>query len=204
MKKISALLVAIIAAGCAVSPSGPAPLSEQELSIIMDSDSLMKVYRMDVPEDSIILRNVSVDFTDADLQSEAFATLAAKMVYTVTDPSQDGVGIAGPQVGLNRRVVAVQRFDKPGNPFEVYPNARLDSLWGEMTHRSEGCLSVPGKGGVVPRYSKVLVSWKDVETLETVRDTVKGFTAIIFQHEIDHLEGTIYTDKADSVYTRIR
>lgn len=47
---------------------------------------------------------------------------------TVTDSTQDGVGIAGPQVGLKRRVVAVQRFDKAGEPFEVYPNIRVEYL----------------------------------------------------------------------------
>lgn len=177
-------------------------LTSEETELILNSDSVMRVLTMDCPEDSVLLRATSDDFSDKDLRSTAYSTLAAKMVRTVTDPSQDGVGIAGPQVGLSRRIVAVMRYDKPDKPFEVYPNIRLDSLWGEITHGPEGCLSVPGKRGIVPRYSKVLVSYKDPETLRTVRDTVDGYTAIIFQHEVDHLQGIVYTDKADSVFAR--
>ena len=69
---------------------------------------------------------------------------------------------------------------------------------GDIVTGQEGCLSVPGKKGAVPRYSKVVVSYKDPLTLKTVRETVEGFTAVIFQHETDHLEGVLYTDKVIS------
>ena len=176
-------------------------LSKAEKDLIKGSDSLMRVLSVFDREDSLVLRTKSVDFTDKDLRSEAFKTLAAKMLYTVKDPSQDGVGIAGPQVGLNRRVVAVQRFDLPDEPFGVYPNIRIDSLWGEKVPGPEGCLSVPGWRGIVPRYDHVIVSYKDPVTLKTERDTIEGFTAVIFQHEIDHLDGIIYTARADSLFS---
>jgi peptide deformylase len=102
-------------------------------------------------------------------------------------------------VGLSRRIIAVQRFDKEGEPFEVYPTIRIESLSGDVVSGKEGCLSVPGKRGSVPRHTTVVVSYKDPLTLETIRDTVEGFTAVIFQHEIDHLEGVLYTDRADSL-----
>ena len=159
----------------------------------------MRVLTVDNPEDSIFLRKKSIDFTDRDLASPTFIILAGKMVSTVTDPSQDGVGIAGPQVGLARRIIAVQRLDREGEPFEVYPNVRIEALSGDIVSGREGCLSVPGKRGSVPRYSTVVVSYKDPMTLNTVLDTVEGFTAVIFQHEIDHLEGILYTDRADSL-----
>ena len=60
-----------------------------------------------------------------ELKSNEYQSLADKMVATVTSPEEDGVGIAGPQVGISRRIVAVQRFDKAGEPFEVYPNIRI-------------------------------------------------------------------------------
>jgi peptide deformylase len=160
----------------------------------------MYVEVVGIEADSLILRAHNEEFTLDDLKSKAFRTLAAKMLRTVTDPSQDGVGIAAPQVGINRRVIAVQRFDREGEPFGIFPNARLDSLWGDITHDPEGCLSIPGKRGLVPRYTNIRVSYTDPETLEKVTEEVEGFTAIIFQHEIDHLEGVLYTDKADSVY----
>ena len=174
-------------------------LSKAELKLINSQGQVMRVLTVDNPEDSIFLRKKSIDFTDRDLASPTFIILAGKMVSTVTDPSQDGVGIAGPQVGLARRIIAVQRLDREGEPFEVYPNVRIEALSGDIVSGREGCLSVPGKRGSVPRYSTVVVSYKDPMTLNTVLDTVEGFTAVIFQHEIDHLEGILYTDRADSL-----
>ena len=110
------------------------------------------------------------------------------------------MGIAAPQVGLRRRVVAVQRLDKPGEPFEVYPNIRILAHLGDTVRGPEGCLSIPGMRGIVPRSEGVVVSWTDPQTLQAVTDTVHGFTAIIFQHEIDHLDGILYTDRADTVF----
>jgi peptide deformylase len=135
------------------------------------------------------------------------------MVATVTHPSQDGVGIAGPQVGLNRRVVAVQRFDKEGEPFEVYPNVRIVWASDSLAAGPEGCLSVPDRRGEVLRSQEIIIEYADITGIEhslqqnrlesnrrakpvpMVRDTVSGFTAVIFQHEIDHLDGVLYIDR---------
>ena len=197
---IFTLLAFLLVFGCGRRQASPLPISDAEKALIMDSDSLMRVLSIFDRDDSLVLRTKSTDFTDKDLQSDVFKTLAGKLLFTVRDSSQDGVGIAGPQVGINRRVVAVQRFDLPGEPFGVYPNIRVDSLWGGKVPGPEGCLSVPGWRGIVPRYDHVIVSYKDPSTLETVRDTVEGFTAVIFQHETDHLEGVLYIDKADSLW----
>lgn len=185
----------IILAGCAKGG-----LTKQEKAVISGQGQVMRVLTVDNQEDSLFLRGKSIDFSDRDMKSRAFRELAGKMVSTVTDPSQDGVGIAGPQVGLARRIIAVQRFDKEGEPFEVYPNVRIESFSGDIVSGQEGCLSVPGERGSVPRYSVVVVSYKDPLTLRTVRDTVEGFTAVIFQHETDHLDGILYTDRADSLW----
>ena len=193
-------LLAVLAAVACCSRDGAAPLTRLEKGTITGQGPLMRVLTVDNAGDSLFLRLPSTDFTDRDLRGKYFRILADKMVATVTDPSQDGVGIAGPQVGLSRRIVAVQRFDKEGEPFEVYPNIRIEALGGEVVPGQEGCLSVPGLRGVVPRYSRVVISYKDIATLRTVRDTVEGFTAVIFQHETDHLEGILYTDRADSLW----
>ncbi|MBO4230679.1 MAG: peptide deformylase [Bacteroidales bacterium] len=197
-KALFATVLAIVIGSCGQSQT--ASLTKAEKALISGSDSLMRVLTIFDKADSLLLRSKSIDFSEKDLRSEAFKSLAAKMLYTVKDPSQDGVGIAGPQVGLNRRIVCVQRFDKPGEPFGVYPNARLDSLWGEKTSGREGCLSIPGWAGSVPRFTNIIVSYTDPNTMKTVRETVDGFTAVIFQHEIDHLDGVIYTDRADSLW----
>ena len=170
----------------------------RERMIIEKSDSLM--YVTVLPEDSVILRAKSIDLGPRELNSPSLKVLLDKMLYTVQDPSQGGVGIAAPQVGINRRIVCVQRLDKADEPFECYLNVLIESLFGPVSSGPEGCLSVPGKRGMVPRHNGVIISYVKPETLEPVRDTVEGFTAIIFQHEIDHLDGILYIDKAETVY----
>lgn len=172
--------------------------TERERTIISRSDSVMFVTTL--AEDSAILRTPSKDVAPGELQSDELKTLMAKMLRTVTDPSQDGVGIAAPQVGINRRIIWVQRLDKDDEPFECYVNVRVDSLYGETTHGREGCLSVPGYGGYVPRKTDVIISYADLESGQTKKEHIEGYTAIIFQHECDHLEGILYVDKADSVF----
>ena len=172
--------------------------TSKEREIISTSDSLM--YVTTIPADSAILRAQSVDLGPKELESPELQALIAKMLHTVTDPSQDGVGIAAPQVGINRRIILVQRFDKPGEPFEAYVNVRVDSLAGDIVTGPEGCLSVPGLRGLVKRHSKIGISYTDISSKKRVAEEVEGFTAVIFQHECDHLDGILYIDKADSVY----
>ena len=172
--------------------------TKEERKIIRESDSVM--YVTVLPEDSLVLRTPSADLTPAELKSGDLKTLMAKMLSTVKSPQQDGVGIAAPQVGIDKRVIWVQRFDKEGGPFECYLNPHLNSLFGEIGKGPEGCLSVPPMRGLVPRHTGVVVSYIDPETLLPKRDTVTGYTAVIFQHECDHLDGRLYIDRADTVY----
>ena len=193
MKRLIPLLL-LLAAGCASRGGWTAA----ERAVIGQKDSLMYVCTM--PSDSAILRARSVDFGPRELRSPELQTLLAKMLRTVTDPSQDGVGIAAPQVGLNRRIVCVMRYDKPGEPFEAFLNIQIDSLIGEKSSGPEGCLSLPGLRGIVPRHRAVQITYLTPGG-EPVTERVEGYTAIIFQHECDHLDGILYTDRADSVWT---
>ena len=203
------LLIMTIGASSCCSPSEE--FSEKELALIESTDSIMRVLTVEDSLDNAVLRAPSKDFSIEALRSETFAELERLMVATVTHPSQDGVGIAGPQVGLNRRVVAVQRFDKgiagaDGEmeyPFEVYPNIRIIWASDSLSAGPEGCLSVPGRRGDVLRSQEIVVEYADMtsirdtscEDIPMIRDTVRGFTAVIFQHEIDHLEGVLYIDR---------
>lgn len=166
-----------------------------ELSVINESDSIMRVLTIDDPRDLAVLRAQSSDFSSEALLSEEFERLSELMVATVTHPSQDGVGIAGPQVGLNRRVVAVQRFDKEGEPFEVYPNVRIVWQSDSLAFGPEGCLSVPDRREDVARSQEIVIEYTAVPGLKTISDTISGFTAVIFQHEVDHLDGVLYIDR---------
>ena len=186
--------MAVLAAECGCTADNASRLTRAEKDII-DAEGIMRVLTVDDSEDSLVLRSECTDFPLKTLRSERFGRLAERMVATVTDSTQDGVGIAAPQVGLKRRVVAVQRFDKAGEPFEVYPNIRVEYLSDEKQTGPEGCLSIPEIYGEVERSQTVVISYVDVRTLETVRDTVSGFTAVIFQHETDHLDGILFTDR---------
>lgn len=197
IKGLSIILIAAMALTSCNRRSGG--VTAAELDLIHGADSIMRVLTIDNPLDSAVLRAQSSDLPVEFLKSEDYQRLAELMIATVTHPSQDGVGIAAPQVGLNRRVVAVQRFDKEGEPFEVYPNIRIISASEEKEAGAEGCLSVPDRRGEVLRSKKIIIEYVDILNLNgdslVVRETIQGFTAVIFQHEIDHLEGVLYIDR---------
>lgn len=188
------------ALACGRSKTGG--FSACELNILNGTDSIMRVLTIEDSLDNVVLRAASHDFSLEELMSDEFKKLERMMIATVTHPSQDGVGIAGPQVGLNRRIVAVQRFDKEGEPFEVYANVRIVWLSDSLAYGPEGCLSVPDRRGNVLRSQQIVIEYADLASLShscddipMARDTVSGFTAVIFQHEIDHLEGVLYIDR---------
>lgn len=102
----------------------------------------------------------------------------------------DGVGLAAPQIGVSKRIIVVD----DGNGLIALANPEIvaaeGSQWGP-----EGCLSVPGYFGDVERYEKVTVTAIDPNN-KKVRIEAEGFLARIFQHEIDHLEGHLFIEKA--------
>ncbi len=189
MKK-SILFLVLAAVAATACQSWP----DDSKSIIHSSGQVMRVLTVDNEADSTFLRQPCVNIPVRELKGETYAMLAGKMVATVTDPSQDGVGLAGPQVGVRCRVVAVQRFDKEGEPFEVYPNVRITATRGEKALGPEGCLSVPSAYGEVERWQDIDITYTSVNTLRDTIEHITGFTAVIFQHECDHLDGIIYTD----------
>ncbi len=225
IKGLQIILAALsIITSCQNKNSGH--FSEYEKNLIQSADSMMRVLTIEDPADSTILRTPSIDLSSEALLSNEFERLSELMIATVTHPSQDGVGIAGPQVGINRRIVAVQRFDKEpiersgrtDYPFEVYPNVKIVWASDSLASGAEGCLSVPERRGDVMRSQEIIIEYVDLEALRhgriqnqpdhqtvsptsgntelpMVRDTVKGFTAVIFQHEIDHLDGILYIDR---------
>ena len=217
--KNTAIIAALLTAVSCVSGYQPGDFTLDEKTLIYGADSIMRVLTIEDPADSAILRTPSTDLSLKSLQSEDYARLCSLMTATVTHPTQDGVGIAGPQVGLNRRVVAVQRFDKEpvmnaagklDHPFEVYPNIRIVWASDSLAAGPEGCLSVPDRREDVMRSTEIVIEYADLRGCsescskrcrescrETpmVRDTVGGFTAVIFQHEIDHLDGILYIDR---------
>lgn len=191
MKKIFPFFLSLaLLTSCQVSFWKPS-----EKHVINSQHGVMRVLSIDNPKDSIALRKKSYRLSHRALTSPYFSRLAQGLLTTVTSPEQNGVGIAAPQVGIFRRVVAVQRFDKDGAPFEVYPNIRITSHRGTPEHGPEGCLSVPNRRGTVLRYQDIDIEYTSLKTFKDTIERVQGFTAVIFQHECDHLEGVLYIDK---------
>lgn len=168
--------------------------SSNEKSII-EGQGVMRVLTIEDRDDSLFLRTPCKGLTIKEIKSAEYTVLAKRMLETVTSPEQDGVGIAGPQVGIGRRIVAVQRFDKEGEPFEVYPNIRVTARRGEPEPGPEGCLSIPGRRGDVLRWQDIDIAYTSPATGKDTTERIQGFTAVIFQHETDHLDGILYIDK---------
>ena len=193
-------LILCALAACSSPRKLQGPFEVQERTLITMSDTVMYVNVVTDMMDSLELRGTCRDLTEEELRSDLYPMLVSKMISTVRSPQQGGVGLAAPQIGLLRRVAAIQRLDQPGEPFVVYPNLRIEKHLGDTVRGREGCLSIPCKRGLVPRSEGVVISWTDPQTLQTVTEEVHGFTAIIFQHEIDHLDGILYTDRAEEVW----
>ncbi|MDD4912133.1 MAG: peptide deformylase [Sideroxydans sp.] len=109
----------------------------------------------------------------------------------------DGVGLAAPQIGVSLRVVIFEvnanpRYpDAESVPQTVLINPIITPLSDEMEEGWEGCLSVPGMRGLVPRYTRLRYQGRD-ENGAVIDRTVSGFHARVVQHECDHLEGVLY------------
>ena len=109
----------------------------------------------------------------------------------------NGAGIAAPQVGVSLRVVIFEVTRNPrypqaeAIPYTVLINPTLEPIGDEMEDGWEGCLSVPGLRGLVPRFRNLRYRGFDIEGRPLDR-TVDGFHARVVQHEVDHLDGVLY------------
>ena len=114
--------------------------------------------------------------------------------------AEDGAGLAAPQIGASRRIVVFgfddnPRYqDAPAVPRTVLINPRIKVLDQTMEEGWEGCLSVPGMRGMVPRYSRIEYSGVDANG-EPIRVEAEGFHARVVQHECDHLDGILYPQR---------
>ncbi len=133
---------------------------------------------------------------DKDLQ-----TLIDDMIETMR--VAPGVGLAAPQVGVSERLIVIEYGDdedeeKPKKLFAVI-NPEIIETSEEMVDGIEACLSIPQLVGEVDRYEKVTVRGFNRHG-KPIKIKVKGWLARIFQHEIDHLEGVLYTDRATKIW----
>lgn len=130
-----------------------------------------------------------------------FTKLVNDMVETLR--SAPGVGLAAPQVGVLERLVVVEFGDEEDEdaPKKLYvvANPEITDASPEMVTGIEGCLSIPGLVGEVERHKSILIKGLN-RAGKPVRIKAEGWLARIFQHEIDHLEGILYPDRATRVW----
>lgn len=193
--------VAIFCAAVSCGPTVPLTMTQEEADLINNSPEVMRILTVDNPNDLAVLRAGTRNFNVRDINTPEYIKLTEKMVKTL-ESTDGGVGLAAPQVGINRRVVAVKRVDKEGEPIEVYPNIWIEETRGEKESGPEGCLSIPDKRGNVMRYRDITITYTDINSdrldqPREIREDITGFTAVIFQHEVDHLDGILYIDKTE-------
>jgi peptide deformylase len=128
----------------------------------------------------------------------ALAELVADLDETMRALS--GAGIAAPQIGVSARVVIFELKDNPRYPhltpvpYTVLVNPVLTPLGEEQEEGWEGCLSVPGLRGLVPRFRRLSYQWFDAHGARIER-IVEGFHARVVQHEVDHLDGILFPQR---------
>ena len=138
------------------------------------------------------LRKRSADVNPEIIGTPEFQDFCDVLIATMFE--EDGIGLAAPQVGQNDRVIAVNQ--KSGS--DVFINPEIIKSSEAKDEGEEGCLSVPGVWGVVERSKKVTVRALNRHN-RIVEMDLKGFEAVIFQHEIDHLDGILFIDKASEI-----
>lgn len=152
----------------------------------------MAKYLEVLTEPNPILRKRSTELKAEEINSTQIQTLILDLVLTMK--KKDGVGIAAPQVGINKRVCIVNTNDGPIaliNPVMTFQSKATDT-------DEEGCLSIPGIWGQVSRHTKIKVKALSGRG-EKIMFPAEDLFARIIQHEIDHLDGVLFVDKAKDI-----
>ena len=145
-----------------------------------------------------VLRRKAFKVTEFDA---ALQTLIDDMVETMRE--EPGVGLAANQVGVLQRLIVVEYGDDEDEniPPKLYVvvNPELTRLSDEKVFGTEGCLSIPGYVGNVERHESLTVKGQNRRG-QPITIKAKGWLARIFQHEVDHLNGVLFVDRAEKVW----
>ena len=157
--------------------------------------AVRKIIRMGHP----VLRQVARPLTTEEIRSPALRVLLDDMVDTLRD--YGGIGLAAPQIAEPVRVALIEipagssRYGEiPAMPLTAFINPTVEIVDPATRGYWEGCLSVPGLRGFVERPQHVRVRYTTLEG-EPAGLELQGFLATVFQHELDHLDGTLYIDR---------
>ena len=195
---LTSFIILIFITGCSgtleINKENQFSSVQTELIMSADSTTPMRVLSVYNKKDSLLLRTKSVEITP-DIDDITLQYLIKRMYATVTDSITEGVGLAAPQVGILKNIIWVQRYDKPGYPFEAFLNPKIKQYTKKKLNWVEGCLSIPERRDTTTTRSyAILIEYLSPDKSYHI-EMVEGFTAIIFQHEIDHLNGIFYLDR---------
>jgi len=135
------------------------------------------------------LRKVSKEIPLAEMTSPETKTLIQDLAETMK--LENGIGIAAPQVNVHKRIIIV---DVGQNQPKAFFNPKIVSRSFLKVDGEAGCLSVPGVFGIVKRNRAVTVEAYD-QNGQPIRFRAEGLMSVVFQHEIDHLDGILFIDK---------
>ncbi|MBS1015336.1 peptide deformylase [Acetobacter persici] len=159
--------------------------------------AILKIARMGHP---VLLRRAD---EVADVTAPEITSLIQDMMETLKDAG--GVGLAAPQVHVSKRVFLYfvpesrsEGEDDPPCDVQVLINPVLEPVGEDQVPRLEGCLSIPGLRGEVPRYRRVRYAGYDQKG-NPVHGVASGFRANVMQHEMDHLDGILYPMRMDDL-----
>lgn len=163
-----------------------------------DADNLpLRVWKITNKQDSLLLRQ-KAEPVIPNPNDPVLNTMISRLLATVQDSMSLGVGIAAPQVGILKNIIWVQRFDKPDLPFEVYLNPVIKQYTTKKQPCMEGCLSIPDKQAVTKSRAYAILLEYDKPDGTHVTEMIEDFTAVVFQHEIDHLHGILFLDHLEA------
>lgn len=143
-----------------------------------------------IKEPNSDLRLKSKSVKEKHIQSDETQELIDDLIKTMQ--ANEGIGLAAPQVNERKRIIIVQTSKGP----EAFIDPKITGRSILRTQSEEGCLSIPGIYGLVKRHRRVTVKAFDRHG-KKIKKRVRGMEAIIFQHEIDHLNGILFTDRVN-------
>lgn len=134
-----------------------------------------------------VLRQVAKKVTQVPEDMPEFVDRMMEIMHDA-----NGVGLAAPQLAISQRVIV---YDI-GEGARAIVNPQILKMSGEQTEPMEGCLSIPGLQGVVKRANEIVVKGLD-QYGKPIRIRGEGYTARVIQHEVDHLDGILFIDRAE-------
>ncbi|MDP3956411.1 MAG: peptide deformylase [bacterium] len=157
-----------------------------------------KIVTVKNKKDEAFLRHTTVPFSFSEFTKKQIAELIADMRRVMKEAQ--GIGLSANQIGHNFRMFVAQVPGEDGAPkFYAVFNPEIDVYSHEMITAEEGCLSVPGLYGGVPRAAKIVLKGFD-KNEKPLKIKARFLLARVFQHEVDHLNGKLFIDKADKLY----